>query len=69
MLFSIVFSRCQISWVYDSAFHSNRQQKTVMLMGNLLMFLSDTAFAGPRSLEHLNADRNNKYILHSNDKS
>ncbi|XP_009325606.1 PREDICTED: CD180 antigen [Pygoscelis adeliae] len=46
-------TRCQINWVYDSAFHSNKQLKTIVLTGNLLMFLSDTAFAGPRSLKQL----------------
>ncbi|KAF1473715.1 hypothetical protein FQV17_0012226, partial [Megadyptes antipodes antipodes] len=46
-------TRCQINWVYDSAFHSNKQLKTIVLTGNLLMFLSDTAFAGPWSLKQL----------------
>lgn len=55
--------------VYDSAFHSNRQLEAVMLTRNLLMFLSDTAFSGPHSLEHLNTDRNNKYVLYASDKS
>ncbi|XP_009270818.1 PREDICTED: CD180 antigen [Aptenodytes forsteri] len=46
-------TRCQINWVYDSAFHSNKKLKTIVLTGNLLMFLSDTAFAGPWSLKQL----------------
>ncbi|KAM6226952.1 CD180 antigen-like [Spheniscus humboldti] len=46
-------TRCQINWVYESAFHSNKQLKTIVLTGNLLMFLSDTAFAGPWSLKQL----------------
>ncbi|KAM7023673.1 LOW QUALITY PROTEIN: CD180 antigen [Acridotheres tristis] len=46
-------TRCQISWAYDSAFHSKRQLKPVMLTRNLLMFLSDTAFASLHSLDML----------------
>ncbi|NXY86403.1 CD180 protein, partial [Alcedo cyanopectus] len=46
-------TRCQINWVYDGAFHSNRQLKTIILTGNLLMFLSDKAFTGPWSLKQL----------------
>lgn len=63
MQFLVVFSRCQISWMLDGAFHSTRQLKTVMLTRNQLMFLSDTAFAGPHSLEHLNTDRNNMFFI------
>ncbi|KAM4879300.1 LOW QUALITY PROTEIN: CD180 antigen [Sylvia borin] len=57
------FTRCQISWVHDCAFHSNRQLETLLLTRNQLMFLSDTAFAGPCSLEHLNTDRNNMFFI------
>lgn len=64
--FSIVFSRCQISWVYDGAFPSNRQLKTAILTRNLLLFLSDTAFAGPRSLEHLNTGITSMFIAVTN---
>ncbi|NWW96683.1 CD180 protein, partial [Rhynochetos jubatus] len=46
-------TRCQISWVYDDAFHNNKRLKTIVLTGNLLLFLSDTAFAGPWSLKQL----------------
>lgn len=63
MQFPVVFSRCQISWMIDGALHSTRQMKTVMLTRKQLMFLSDTAFAGPRSLEHLNTDRNNMFFI------
>lgn len=69
MQFSVVFSRCQISWVYDGAFHSKRQLKPAMLTRNLLMFLSDIAFAGPHSLELVDTDRNNRYLLYSSVKS
>lgn len=69
MQFSVVFSRCQIIWVYDGAFHSKRQLKPLMLTRNLLIFLSDTAFAGPHSLELVDTDRNNKYLLYSSVKS
>uniref|UniRef100_A0A8C9NBQ6 CD180 molecule n=1 Tax=Serinus canaria TaxID=9135 RepID=A0A8C9NBQ6_SERCA len=68
-LLCLDITRCQISWVCDGAFPGNRQLKTVIPTRNLLMFLSVTAFAGPHSLEHLNTDRNNKYVLYSNDKS
>ncbi|XP_065513715.1 CD180 antigen [Caloenas nicobarica] len=46
-------TRCQISWVYEGAFHSNKQLKVIVLTGNLLMFLSDTAFTGLQSLRQL----------------
>uniref|UniRef100_A0A8B9CZD7 CD180 molecule n=1 Tax=Anser brachyrhynchus TaxID=132585 RepID=A0A8B9CZD7_9AVES len=46
-------TRCQISWVYEGAFHNNKHLQTIVLTGNLLMFLSDTAFAGPQSLKQL----------------
>lgn len=68
MQFPAVFSRCQLSWVQTVPFTATAL-KTVTMTRNQLMFLSDTAFAGPRSLEHFNTDRNNKYVLHSSDRS
>ncbi|KAM9367310.1 LOW QUALITY PROTEIN: CD180 antigen [Phaethornis superciliosus] len=38
-------TRCQINRVYNGAFHSNKWLKTIILTGNLILFLSDTAFA------------------------
>ncbi|KAM9167366.1 CD180 antigen [Mergus octosetaceus] len=46
-------TRCQINWVYEGAFHNNKRLQTIVLTGNLLMFLSDTAFVGPQSLKQL----------------
>ncbi|XP_065261939.1 CD180 antigen [Emys orbicularis] len=46
-------TRCQINWVYEGAFQSNAYLNIIVLTGNLLMFLADTAFVGPQSLKHL----------------
>uniref|UniRef100_A0A8C7A432 CD180 molecule n=2 Tax=Nothoprocta perdicaria TaxID=30464 RepID=A0A8C7A432_NOTPE len=46
-------TRCQISWVYEGAFHNNPRLHTIVLTGNLLLFLSDTAFVGPQALRQL----------------
>ncbi|XP_067424868.1 CD180 antigen [Emydura macquarii macquarii] len=46
-------TRCQINWVYEGAFQSNAHLNMIVLTGNLLMFLADTAFVGPHSLKHL----------------
>ncbi|XP_025038433.2 CD180 antigen [Pelodiscus sinensis] len=46
-------TRCQINWVYEGAFQSNIHLNTIILTGNLFMFLADTAFLGPQSLKHL----------------
>ncbi|NWI20608.1 CD180 protein, partial [Crypturellus soui] len=52
-LLSLDLTRCQISWVYEGAFHNNHRLHTIVLTGNLLLFLSDTAFVGPQSLKQL----------------
>ncbi|XP_067172535.1 CD180 antigen [Apteryx mantelli] len=52
-LSSLDLTRCQINWVYEGAFHNNYHLHTVVLTGNHLLFLSDTAFVGPQSLKHL----------------
>ncbi|XP_030049073.1 CD180 antigen [Microcaecilia unicolor] len=46
-------TRCQINWVFEEAFQSNPNLQTIVLVGNQLMYLADTAFAGPISLKHL----------------
>nr|XP_033785855.1 CD180 antigen [Geotrypetes seraphini] len=46
-------TRCQVNWVFDEAFQSNPNLQTIVLIGNQLMYLADTAFAGPISLKHL----------------
>ncbi|XP_074850365.1 CD180 antigen [Carettochelys insculpta] len=46
-------TRCQINWIYEGAFQSNAHLNTIILTGNLLLFLADTAFLGPQSLKHL----------------
>ncbi|XP_060615649.2 CD180 antigen [Anolis sagrei] len=46
-------TRCQINWVYEDAFENNSHLETIILMGNLLLFIGNTAFAGPLSLKHL----------------
>uniref|UniRef100_A0A8D0GPS8 CD180 molecule n=1 Tax=Sphenodon punctatus TaxID=8508 RepID=A0A8D0GPS8_SPHPU len=56
MLKSLVYldlTRCQINWVYENVFQSNAKLNTIVLTGNLLLFLAETAFAGPYSLKHL----------------
>lgn len=40
-------------WVYEGTFHSNKQLKVIVLTGNSLTFLSDTAFTGLQSLRQL----------------
>ncbi|NXE44615.1 CD180 protein, partial [Casuarius casuarius] len=52
-LLSLDLTRCQINWVYEGAFHNNNHLHTIVLTGNLLLFLSDTAFVGPQSLKQL----------------
>ncbi|KAH0627983.1 hypothetical protein JD844_008617 [Phrynosoma platyrhinos] len=46
-------TRCQINWVYEGAFENNSYLETIVLTGNHLLFLGDTAFTGPLSLKHL----------------
>ncbi|NXD06998.1 CD180 protein, partial [Nothocercus nigrocapillus] len=52
-LLSLDLTRCQISWVFEGAFHNNHRLHTIVLTGNLLLFLSDRAFVGPQSLKQL----------------
>ncbi|NXA32326.1 CD180 protein, partial [Eudromia elegans] len=52
-LLSLDLTRCQISWVYEGTFHNNHGLHTIVLTGNLLLFLSDAAFVGPLSLKQL----------------
>ncbi|XP_069079112.1 CD180 antigen [Pleurodeles waltl] len=46
-------TRCLISWLYEGAFASNPDLDTLVLIGNPLMYVADTAFDGPVSLKHL----------------
>ncbi|XP_015280570.1 PREDICTED: CD180 antigen [Gekko japonicus] len=52
-LVSLDLTRCQINWIYGGAFQSNSHLETIVLTGNLLLFLADEAFIGPSCLKHL----------------
>nr|XP_056704874.1 CD180 antigen [Euleptes europaea] len=52
-LISLDLTRCQINWIYGGAFQSNSHLETIVLTGNLLLFLADEAFTGPNCLKHL----------------
>lgn len=51
--YCLFFSRCQINWIYGDAFQSNSRLETLVLTGNLLLFLADEAFTGLCCLKHL----------------
>ncbi|XP_074055735.1 CD180 antigen isoform X2 [Macrotis lagotis] len=44
---------CEISWIHEDAFENNGELSTIILTGNPLIFVADTAFEGPRALKHL----------------
>ncbi|XP_068952544.1 CD180 antigen [Petaurus breviceps papuanus] len=46
-------TRCEINWVHEDAFEHNDDLSTIILTGNPLIFMADTAFHGPRALKHL----------------
>ncbi|XP_043835753.1 CD180 antigen [Dromiciops gliroides] len=46
-------TRCEINWVHEDAFENNNDLNTIILTGNPLIFVADTAFEGPRALKHL----------------
>ncbi|KAG9488175.1 hypothetical protein GDO78_007787 [Eleutherodactylus coqui] len=46
-------SRCGINWIYNDAFGSNSRLNTVILTGNPILYIADTAFLGATSLQHL----------------
>ncbi|KAM4868899.1 CD180 antigen [Urocitellus parryii] len=46
-------TRCQINWIHDDTFQSHHQLSTLILTGNPLIFMAETAFNGPKSLKHL----------------
>ncbi|XP_077203405.1 CD180 antigen [Paroedura picta] len=52
-LVSLDLTRCQINWIYGGAFQSSSLLETIVLTGNLLMFIADEAFTGPGCLKHL----------------
>ncbi|XP_058586697.1 CD180 antigen [Neofelis nebulosa] len=46
-------TRCQINWVHEDTFQYQHQLNTIVLTGNPLIFMAETAFNGPKSLKHL----------------
>ncbi|KAF0876531.1 CD180 antigen [Crocuta crocuta] len=46
-------TRCQINWVHEDAFQYQHQLDTIVLTGNPLIFMAETAFNGPKLLKHL----------------
>ncbi|XP_063114353.1 CD180 antigen [Cavia porcellus] len=46
-------TRCQINWIHENAFQSHPQLSTLVLTGNPLIFVAETALNGPESLKHL----------------
>uniref|UniRef100_A0A8D0B5I3 CD180 molecule n=1 Tax=Salvator merianae TaxID=96440 RepID=A0A8D0B5I3_SALMN len=46
-------TRCQTNWIYESAFESNDRLENIILVGNNLMFIADTAFRGLHFLKYL----------------
>ncbi|XP_007486472.1 CD180 antigen [Monodelphis domestica] len=46
-------TRCEINWVHEDAFQNNDYLSTIVLTGNPLIFIADTAFEGPKALKHL----------------
>ncbi|XP_004862900.1 CD180 antigen isoform X1 [Heterocephalus glaber] len=55
-LINLIFldlTRCQINWIHENAFQSHPQLSTLVLTGNPLIFVAETALNGPKSLKHL----------------
>uniref|UniRef100_A0A8D2B917 CD180 antigen n=1 Tax=Sciurus vulgaris TaxID=55149 RepID=A0A8D2B917_SCIVU len=46
-------TRCQINWIHDDTFQSHHELSTLILTGNPLIFMAETALNGPKSLKHL----------------
>lgn len=46
-------TRCQIYWIHEDTFQSQRQLDTLVLTANPLIFMAETALNGPTSLKHL----------------
>uniref|UniRef100_A0A8C5KVN6 CD180 antigen n=1 Tax=Jaculus jaculus TaxID=51337 RepID=A0A8C5KVN6_JACJA len=46
-------TRCQINWIREDTFQSHHQLSTLVLTANPLIFLTERAFSGPKSLRHL----------------
>ncbi|XP_053445454.1 CD180 antigen [Nycticebus coucang] len=46
-------TRCQINWIHEDTFESHCQLSTLVLTGNPLIFMAETALKGPRTLKHL----------------
>ncbi|XP_078533436.1 CD180 antigen [Lissotriton helveticus] len=46
-------TRCLISWIYEGAFENNPDVDTLLLIGNPLIYVAETAFDGPVALKHL----------------
>uniref|UniRef100_A0A8C8YLT8 CD180 antigen n=1 Tax=Prolemur simus TaxID=1328070 RepID=A0A8C8YLT8_PROSS len=46
-------TRCQINWIHENTFQSHCQLSTLVLTGNPLIFMAETALNGPKTLKHL----------------
>ncbi|XP_029798223.1 CD180 antigen [Suricata suricatta] len=46
-------TRCQINWIHEDTFQYQHQLDTIVLTGNPLIFMAETALNGPTSLKHL----------------
>lgn len=45
--------RSGIAWIYDAAFSNNTRLTTVVLTGNSIVYIAESAFLGATSLQHL----------------
>ncbi|XP_043919676.1 CD180 antigen [Protopterus annectens] len=46
-------TRSQINWIYENVFQEHLYLTTLILTGNLLLFVSETSLSGPIRLQHL----------------
>ncbi|KAM6156839.1 CD180 antigen isoform 2-T2 [Erethizon dorsatum] len=46
-------TRCQINWIHENALQSHPQLSTLVLTGNPLVFVAETALNGPKALKNL----------------
>ncbi|XP_063312992.1 CD180 antigen [Pelobates fuscus] len=46
-------ARCNINWIYDYVFQSNIHLKTIILIGNPVLYIKDYAFSGAIPVSHL----------------
>ncbi|XP_004623091.1 CD180 antigen [Octodon degus] len=55
-LINLIFldlTRCQINWIHENAMQNHPQLSTLVLTGNPLIFVAETALNGPNALKHL----------------